>query len=156
MDNAELPEPDASQGRLLPTGPSILAGFFLGSIVLLALWWMGLTPWTGLDGDSIRSLAVLPLETFSDNSEEAYLAVGLTDALISQLAQIETLRVVPWSSVAGYQKQRKPISVVIRELNVDAVMEGTLVRSGDQVQIRARLIEGSSQELICRGPTIGG
>jgi len=89
----------------------------------------------------IRSLAVLPLENFSGDASQDYFADGMTDELITDLAQIRALRVVSRTSVMMYKGTRKPLSEIARELNVDAVVEGSVLRSGDQVRITAQLIQ---------------
>ena len=94
----------------------------------------------------IRSLAVLPLESLSSDASQDYFADGMTDELISDLGQISALRVISRTSVMGYKRMRKPLPQIARELNVDAVVEGTVLRSGDQVRITAQLIEASSDK----------
>jgi TolB-like protein/DNA-binding winged helix-turn-helix (wHTH) protein/Flp pilus assembly protein TadD len=89
----------------------------------------------------IRSLAVLPLENFSGDITQDYFADGMTDELITDLAQIRALRVVSRTSVMMYKGTRKPLPEIARELNVDAVVEGSVLRSGDQVRITAQLIQ---------------
>jgi TolB-like protein/DNA-binding winged helix-turn-helix (wHTH) protein/Tfp pilus assembly protein PilF len=89
----------------------------------------------------IRSLAVLPLDNFTGDASQDYFADGMTDELITDLAQIKALRVVSRTSVMMYKGTRKPLSEIARELNVDAVVEGSVVRSGDQVRITAQLIQ---------------
>jgi TolB-like protein/DNA-binding winged helix-turn-helix (wHTH) protein/Flp pilus assembly protein TadD len=89
----------------------------------------------------IRSLAVLPLDNFSGDASQDYFADGMTDELITDLAQIRALRVVSRSSVMMYKGTRKPLTQIARELNVDAVVEGSVFRSGDQVRITAQLIQ---------------
>jgi len=91
----------------------------------------------------IRSLAVLPLENLSGDAQD-YFADGMTDELITDLAQIGALRVISRTSVMPYKGARKPLPVVARELNVDAIVEGTVLRSGDQVRITAQLIQASA------------
>ena len=92
----------------------------------------------------IRSLAVLPLENLSPNPEEEYFADGMTDALITTLAQIGVLRVISRTSVMQYKGARKPLPEIARELKVDAVIEGTVVRSGNRVRIAAQLIHAAT------------
>ncbi len=92
----------------------------------------------------IRSLAVLPLENLSPNPEEEYFADGMTDALITTLAQIGVLRVISRTSVMRYKGARKPLPEIARELKVDAVIEGTVVRSGNRVRIAAQLIHAAT------------
>ncbi len=91
-------------------------------------------------GLRIRSLAVLPLENLSGNPEEEFFADGMTDALITTLAQISALRVISRTSVMRYKGARKPLPEIARELKVEAVVEGTVVRSGNRVRIAGQLI----------------
>ena len=94
----------------------------------------------------IRSLAVLPLESLSNDASQDYFADGMTDELIADLGQISALRVISRTSVMAYKHTRKPLPQIARELNVDAVVEGTVLRSGDQVRITAQLIEASADK----------
>src|SRR6266487_2667654 len=96
----------------------------------------------------IRSLAVLPLENLSNDASQDYFADGMTDELISDLGQISALRVISRTSVMAYKHTRKSLPQIARELNVDAVVEGTVLRSGDQVRITAQLIEGSADRHV--------
>jgi TolB-like protein/DNA-binding winged helix-turn-helix (wHTH) protein/Tfp pilus assembly protein PilF len=88
----------------------------------------------------IDSVAVLPLENLSRDPEQEYFADGMTDALITDLAQIHALRVISRNSVMQYKHNPKTTPQIARELNVDAVVEGTVTRSGDRVRITAQLI----------------
>ena len=94
----------------------------------------------------IRSLAVLPLENLSGDPAQNYFADGMTDELITDLAQISALRVISRTSAMVYKGARKPLPQIAHELNVDAVVEGTVLRSGDQVRITAQLIEASTDK----------
>jgi len=94
----------------------------------------------------IRSIAVLPLENLSGDASQNYFADGMTDELITDLAQISALRVISRTSVMVYKGARKPLPQIARELNVDAVIEGTVLRSGDQVRITAQLIEAATDK----------
>ena len=89
----------------------------------------------------IHSVAVLPLENLSHDQEQEYFADGMTDELITELAKLHALRVISRNSIMQYKGKHKPIPEVARDLNVDAVVEGTVMRSGDQVRITAQLIE---------------
>jgi len=90
---------------------------------------------------AIRSLAVLPFESLSNDASQDYFADGMTDELISDLGQISALRVISRTSVMSYKHARKPLPEIARELNVDAVVEGTVLRSGNEVRITAQLID---------------
>ncbi|SEB84044.1 TolB amino-terminal domain-containing protein [Rhizobiales bacterium GAS188] len=97
---------------------------------------------------SIRSLAVLPLENLSGDSTQEYFADGMTDELIASLGQISALRVISRTSVMAYKRIRKPLPQIARELNVEAVIEGTVLRAGDRVRITAQLIEAQTDKHI--------
>jgi TolB-like protein/Tfp pilus assembly protein PilF len=94
----------------------------------------------------IRSLAVLPLDNLSGDASQDYFADGMTDELITDLAQISALRVISRTSVMVYKGARKPLSEIARELNVDAVVEGTVLRSGERVRITAQLIQAPADK----------
>jgi TolB-like protein/DNA-binding winged helix-turn-helix (wHTH) protein/Flp pilus assembly protein TadD len=94
----------------------------------------------------IRSLAVLPLESLSGDASQDYFADGMTDELITDLGQISALRVISRTSVMPYKGARKPLAQIARELNVDAVVEGTVLHSGNQVRITAHLIEAPADK----------
>jgi len=89
----------------------------------------------------VLSIAVLPLENLSDDPSQDYFADGMTDELITTLAQIRSLRVISRTSIMTYKRVRKLLPEIARELNVDAVVEGTVSRFGDRVRITAQLIE---------------
>jgi TolB-like protein/DNA-binding winged helix-turn-helix (wHTH) protein/Flp pilus assembly protein TadD len=89
----------------------------------------------------IHSVAVLPLQNLSGDPTQDYLADGLTEALVTDLAQIHALRVISRTSVMTYKGTKKKLPDIARELNVDAVVEGSLTRAGDRVQVFAQLID---------------
>jgi TolB-like protein/DNA-binding winged helix-turn-helix (wHTH) protein/Tfp pilus assembly protein PilF len=94
----------------------------------------------------IHSLAVLPLEDLSSGTREDYFADGMTDELITELAHIPGLRVVSRTSIMQDKGIRKPLAQIARELDVDAIVEGSVVRSGDRVRITAQLIDTRSDK----------
>ena len=110
----------------------------LAALALLAFLWARLLI---LSPDPIRSLAVLPFEDLSGGETEEYFADGMTDALISRLAQIEGLRVTPRTSSRRYREHNLTARRIATELKVDALVEGTLVRSHQEVEIRVGLID---------------
>ena len=91
----------------------------------------------------IHSLAVLPLENLSADPSQEYFSDGMTDALLTDLAQIGSVKVISRTSVVRYKKTAKPLPEIARELNVDGIIEGTVQRSGDRVRVTAQLIQGS-------------
>jgi len=121
----------------------LIALAFVLSLSILSVW---LFRSRGPAPAGIRSLAVLPLENLSGDASQSYFADGMTDELITDLAQISALRVISRTSVMAYKGARKPLPQIARELNVDAVVEGTVLRSGDQVRITAQLIEASTDK----------
>ena len=129
--------------RLWPTRPVIVALALLLGLSILSVW---LFRSRGRATRGIRSLAVLPLDNLSADASQNYFADGMTDELITDLAQISALRVISRTSVMVYKGARKPLPQIARELNVDAVVEGTVLRSGDQVRITAQLIDASTDK----------
>jgi len=124
-------------------------GLAIVSVLLILVVWIFLNrsrPQVNvLSSSPVRSLAVLPLENLSSNSED-YFADGMTDELITDLAQISSLRVISRTSVMQYKGVRKPLAQIARELNVDTVVEGTVLRSDKQVRITAQLIRAPADE----------
>ena len=92
----------------------------------------------------VESVAVLPLEDLSGDPVRDYFADGMTEALITDLAKIKALRVISRTSVMRYKGAHKPLPQVARELNVDAVVEGSVLRSGNRVRITAQLIHAAT------------
>jgi TolB-like protein/DNA-binding winged helix-turn-helix (wHTH) protein/Flp pilus assembly protein TadD len=154
---ATLPHPVAEAGdRGDLAGKPAMPKHFLSSLTwkisafVLLLLLVSLSAWKLHSWNRpslvIRSLAVLPLESLSNDASQDYFADGMTDELISDLGQISALRVISRTSVMTYKHVRKPLPQIARELNVDAVVEGTVLRSGDQVRITAQLIEASTDK----------
>ncbi len=96
----------------------------------------------------IRSLAVLPLENISGDASQDYFADGMTESLITDLAKIGALRVISRPSVMQYKGARKPLPEIGRELNVDALLIGSVVRSGERVRIAVQLIHAATEQPI--------
>jgi serine/threonine protein kinase/tetratricopeptide (TPR) repeat protein len=94
--------------------------------------------------EQIRSIAVLPLGNLSGDPREDYFADGVTEALITELAQIGGLRVISRTSIMVYKGAKKPLPQIARELQVDAIVDGSVQRSGDKVRINAELIEAAT------------
>jgi len=99
----------------------------------------------------IRSLAVLPLQNLSGDPEQDYFADGMTEALISELSKIHSLRVISRTSIMQYKKTEKSLSKIARELRVDAIVEGSALLVGDRVRISAQLVKASPEEHLWAG-----
>ncbi len=97
-------------------------------------------------GSRSKSLIVLPLENLSGDKDQDYFADGMTDELIANLAKIRSLRVISRSTAMAYKGTRKPLSQIAKELNVDAVVEGTVLRVGNRVRITAELVQVSTDQ----------
>jgi TolB-like protein/DNA-binding winged helix-turn-helix (wHTH) protein len=93
---------------------------------------------------AIHSLAVLPLENLSGDKEQEYFADGMTDALITDLAQVSSLRVISRTSAMRFKGSKDSLPQIGRELKVDAVVEGTVTRGENRVRVTAQLVEASS------------
>jgi TolB-like protein/DNA-binding winged helix-turn-helix (wHTH) protein len=122
------------------------AGFALVLLSVALLIWIRSTPNSPVP--AIRSLAVLPLENLSGDASQDYFADGMTDELITHLAQISDLRIISRSSVMTYKGLRKPLAEIARELDVQAVVEGSILRSDKRVRITAQLIRVPADEHI--------
>src|SRR5215467_4798744 len=104
---------------------------------------------------AIESVVVLPLENLTGDPSQEYFADGMTDALITKLAQIRGSKVISRTSAMHYKGARKTLPEIARELNVDAVVEGTVTRSGDEVKITAQLIRASTDTHLWAGNYAG-
>jgi TolB-like protein/DNA-binding winged helix-turn-helix (wHTH) protein/Tfp pilus assembly protein PilF len=130
-------------GRRTP----IAAGIVLASIVSIVALWIVIRP--HLPGArSIQSLAVLPLENLSGDASQQYLADGMTDQLITSLGQIGALRVISQTTAMQYKNVHKPLQQIAKELNVDAVVEGSVLRSGDKIRIVAQLVDAPTEKQL--------
>jgi TolB-like protein/Flp pilus assembly protein TadD len=99
----------------------------------------------------IDSIAVLPLENLSDDPAEEYFSDGMTEELICAIARIDSLRVISRTSAMLYKRSRKPLPEIAKELGVDAILEGTVARSGDKVRITAQLIYAPEDKHLWAG-----
>ena len=141
-------EAPASQGIFTSLSPvAQRVAVALSVVVLLSVGFTVLI-FRSTHGSShpIRSLAVLPLESLAGDASQDYFADGMTDELITDLGQISALRVISRTSVMAYKRARKPLPQIARELDVDAVVEGTVLRSGNRVRITAQLIEAPADK----------
>src|SRR5262249_39403407 len=96
----------------------------------------------------IRSLAVLPLQDLSPDGDHDYFAAGTHEILITDLARLSALRVTARSSVLGYKGTQKSPAEIAKELNVDAILTGSVARSGDRVRVTAQLIDTATDRYL--------
>jgi TolB-like protein/Tfp pilus assembly protein PilF len=94
--------------------------------------------------ESIDSIVVLPLEDLTNDPDQAWFVSGMHEALITELSKVEALRVISRTSAMAYAESEKPLPAIARELGVDAVVEGSVLRAGDTVRVTAQLIEAGS------------
>ncbi|MFN0172483.1 MAG: winged helix-turn-helix domain-containing tetratricopeptide repeat protein [Bryobacteraceae bacterium] len=118
----------------------------VGVTVLLLLAYLGGFFRRGVSPGEIEAVAVIPFENLSKDADHEYFADGVTDALITELGRIGALRVISRQSVMQYKRVKKPLPEIISELKVDAVVEGTVQRAGDRVQITAQLVRARPEQ----------
>jgi TolB-like protein/DNA-binding winged helix-turn-helix (wHTH) protein/Tfp pilus assembly protein PilF len=133
--------------------PSIAA--LVGSVLVMLTLAVGLTlhfTRNSTGGQSklnrVRSLVVLPLENLSGDKNQDYFADGMTDELIASLAEVRSLRVISRTSSMEYKGTHKTLPEIARDLDVDAVVEGTVLRSGDRVRITAEIVRISTDQTL--------
>ena len=144
-----VPPPDSHRVELVGAGvppkrsirPHARTGVGVALALVLAVSLSWMLYLQTQSSPKIRSLAVLPLESLSGDASQDYFTDGMTDALIADLGQISALRVISRTSAMAYKRVHKPLSEIARELNVQAVVEGTVLRSGERVRITAQLIQ---------------
>jgi TolB-like protein/DNA-binding winged helix-turn-helix (wHTH) protein/Flp pilus assembly protein TadD len=148
-------EPSASNGqateptvRMGPTKPrAALAVMLLAAIVLvLALWFFQTLSHRTNAAAPLRSIAVLPLDNLTGDPSEDYFVNGMTDELITNLAKISALRVISRTSVMRYKGTKKSLPEIAKELNVQAIVEGSVMRSGKRVRITAQLLHAPTDQ----------
>jgi len=122
----------------------ILIGLGFATVLLAVLALAPNKRWRYLlvdrDVPQIRSLAVLPLQNLSGDATQEYFADAMTEELITELSRLSSLRVISRTSVMRYKKSDKSLPEIARELGVDGIVEGSVVRSGDRVRVTAQLI----------------
>jgi len=91
----------------------------------------------------VRTIAVLPLQNLSGDNAQDYLADGMTEALTTDLARMESLQVISRTSAVQYKAAKKSLPVIARELNADAIVEGSVQRFGNRVRVTAQLVRAS-------------
>jgi TolB-like protein/DNA-binding winged helix-turn-helix (wHTH) protein len=117
---------------------TIVAALLLLAGAAVLFWW----PRGDAEIPRIGSIAVLPLENLSGDPEQEYFADGMTEELVTALGKVRALRVISRTSVMRYKRTKKPVPQIARELNVDALIEGTVTQSGGRVRLTTNLLHG--------------
>ena len=140
--------PGRSRSRYAVAAAVATISLLAGALLLWQYAGPRATPAGEIDPNEIKALAVLPLENLSQEPAHEYLADGMTDELIAKLSKISALRVISRTSAMRYQGSKKSLQEIGRELAVEAVVEGSVLRSSDRVRINARLIEVAGDRQI--------
>lgn len=113
-----------------------------------ALTWARLNSRHFSEVPRIQSIAILPLENLSHEPDQDYFSDGMTSAIISKVSTLRPLRVISRTSTARYKASKKSLPEIAKELNVDAVIEGSVLRAGDRVRIDVELVEAATDKPI--------
>jgi TolB-like protein/DNA-binding winged helix-turn-helix (wHTH) protein/Flp pilus assembly protein TadD len=139
-----LPAPLVAPAKI---GRVIVAGAAMMAVLVAAVWgWLRWRQSPASASPQIRSIAVLPLANLSGDPAQEYFADGMTDELITEIAQVGSLRVTSRTSSMRYKATAKTAPEIAKELNVDAVLEGSVARSGERVRITAQLIDARADK----------
>ena len=142
------PMPSPAKATAFPFTYAI-AGSALALVLLLgALVWASRAHRDASSKNRIESLAVLPLENLSRDPDQEYFSDGMTGALIDDISKIQPLRVISRTSTVRYKGTKKGLPEIARELKADAVIEGSVLRSGNRVRINVELIDASSDKQL--------
>ncbi|WP_433966322.1 winged helix-turn-helix domain-containing protein [Tunturiibacter gelidiferens] len=157
VEKEEAPDPSGSANEAPPREVPVVAArsmprvFLVTSVVALlvgtpAFWLVRTGAHPTSAAPRLNSIAVLPLDNLSGDPSEEFFADGLTDQLITDLARVGSLRVISRTSVLRYKGTKEGLPEIARELNVDAIVEGSVVRSGQRVRVTAQLLEASTDQ----------
>jgi len=145
IDRPDGPDSPSRKTRARTVRWSLLAGAAaIVSLVILAVPWLRAPEQETPQGDGIRSLAVLPLSNLTGDSGQDYYVDGLQDLLITELSQLPGLRVTSRQSTRRYRNSALPSADIARELGVDALVEGSLLREGSKIEVTIQLIDRRS------------
>jgi TolB-like protein len=159
FDDVQEPAPEAPAGsdRQQTTVPGgrrwfVLSAAAVALVALLTLVYVATRSRAGDAGrPKIRSLAVLPLQNLSGDPSQDYMADGMTEELIGRLSGIHGLRVISRTSSMHFKNTQLALPEIARMLAVDAIVEGSLVREGQQIRVHAQLIRAATDEHIWAG-----
>lgn len=143
---AAVPSPTTSDGPQRRVPAVFALALLIPAAAGLAFWRLRTTTDHASAAAPPGSIAVLPLDNLSGDPSQDYFVDGMTEQLITDLAQVGSLRVVSRTSVMAYKGSRKPLPQIAQELHVDAVVEGSVIRSGQRVRVNAQLVQGSTDQ----------
>jgi TolB-like protein/DNA-binding winged helix-turn-helix (wHTH) protein/Tfp pilus assembly protein PilF len=157
VDAGDVPAPSRAAGSATPAALSGHARLTKSQALLLttafAILGVSIVVWLARTGGAptnaaprLNSIAVLPLENLSGDPSQEFFADGMTDQLITDLAKVGSLRVISRTSVMQYKGTRKGLPEIARELNVDAIVEGSVIRSGQRVRVTAQLVQAPTDQ----------
>jgi TolB-like protein/DNA-binding winged helix-turn-helix (wHTH) protein/Tfp pilus assembly protein PilF len=149
-------EPTNSSGPVTVVKRATLLAWLAASVAIIILTGYlvrsrGGSNASGGDALKISSIAVLSLKNMSGDASQDYLAEGITEAITTDLAEFRSLRVVSRTSAMQYSGRTKSLREIARELHVDAIVEGGMIRSGEHVRVTARLIRAANDQQIWAG-----
>lgn len=151
-ESPELPVNSVARSskQKLSRATRLLAGAALGLILIAVIAYAGYRRWLADSNarQGIHSIAILPLENLSGDPGQGYFADGMTEELINDLGQVSTLRVISLTSAMSYKGTKKKLPAIARELSVDGVVEGGVLREGNQVRISVQLIDARTDRPI--------
>ncbi len=146
----EIEQPDHPDVLPAKTAKAVLRRSLFAAVVvtliIVAVFWSRTPQHETPQADVIRSLAVLPLNNLTGDPEQGYYVDGLQDLLITELSQYPGIRVTSRQSTRRYRGSELPMADIARELGVDALVEGSLLREGSKIQITVQLIHGRNDE----------
>jgi TolB-like protein/Tfp pilus assembly protein PilF len=145
---AKLEEPPSLPSEKLGRSPRVLVGMLLVFALIAMISYVGFKKWfkDSNTRPEIHSIAILPLQNLSGDPGQDYFADGMTEELIADLGQVSALRVISRTSSMTYKGTKKTLPEIARELGVDAIVEGSMVREGNQVRITAQLIDARTDD----------
>jgi TolB-like protein/DNA-binding winged helix-turn-helix (wHTH) protein/Tfp pilus assembly protein PilF len=157
VDAGDLPAPSGAADSAPPSGlpghlrltkshALLLTAVFAVLVISIAFWLARTGGAPTSAAPRLNSIAVLPLDNLSGDPSEEFFADGMTDQLITDLAQVGSLRVISRTSVLQYKGTKKTLPEIARELHVDAIVEGSVIRSGQRVRVTAQLLLGPTDQ----------
>jgi TolB-like protein/DNA-binding winged helix-turn-helix (wHTH) protein/Tfp pilus assembly protein PilF len=142
----ENPSSISADSKRSPSRAKLAGGILAVFVIGIAFWLARPTPRHTAAAPRLNSIAVLPLDNLSGDPSEEFFADGMTDQLITDLAEVGSLRVISRTSVMTYKGTKKSLPEIARELNVTAIVEGSVVRSGQRVRVTAQLIQAPTDQ----------